>query len=89
MFWLVSVKLSILSNCYITAITQPQIEALLDRGVLQMELFAAERCEVEHEGRCYVLRRNPLRAEQLAASRADKQASVERVRQQFERYLAA
>src|SRR5271167_378681 len=73
---------------YITAITKPQILALLDSGVLQMELFAAELCEVEHEGRRYVLRRNPLRAEQLAASRADKQASVERVRQQFERYLA-
>jgi len=73
---------------YITAITKPQIEALLQSGVLQMELFAAQLCEVEHEGRRYVLRRNPLRAEQLAASRADKQASVERVRQQFERYLA-
>ena len=73
---------------YITAITKPQIEALLQSGVLQMELFAAALCEVEHEGRRYVLRRNPLRAEQLAASRADKQASVERVRQQFERYLA-
>ena len=73
---------------YITAITKPQIEALLQSGVLQMELFAAQLCEVEHEGRRYVLRRNPLRAEQLAASRADKQASVERVQQQFERYLA-
>ena len=73
---------------YITAITKPQMEALLQSGVLQMELFAAQLCEVEHEGRRYVLRRNPLRAEQLAASRADKQASVERVRQQFERYLA-
>jgi hypothetical protein len=73
---------------YITAITKPQIEALLESGVLQMELFADELCEVEHEGRRYVLRRNPLRAEQLAASRAEKQASVERVRQQLERYLA-
>ena len=73
---------------YITAITKPQIEVLLNSGVLQMELFADELCEVEHEGRRYVLRRNPLRAEQLAASRADKQASVERVRQQCERYLA-
>jgi len=73
---------------YITAITKPQIEGLLNSGVLQMELFADELCEVEHEGRRYVLRRNPLRAEQLAASRADKQASVERVRQQCERYLA-
>ena len=73
---------------YITAITKPQIEVLLNSGVLQMELFADELCEVEHEGRRYVLRRNPRRAEELAASRAEKQASVERVRQQGERYLA-
>jgi hypothetical protein len=73
---------------YITAITKPQIEVLLNSGVLQMELFADELCEVEHEGRRYVLRRNPLRAEELAASRAEKQASAERVRQQCERYLA-
>jgi len=44
---------------------KPQIEALLQSGVLQMELFGVELCEVEHEGRRYVLRRNPLRAEQL------------------------
>jgi hypothetical protein len=73
---------------YITAITKPQIEALLKNGVLQMDLFAAELWEVEQEGRRYVLRRNPLRAEQMAVSRSDKQASVERVRQQLERYLA-
>jgi Transposase DDE domain len=72
---------------YITAITKPQIETLLHSGVLQMELFAEQLCEVEQDGRRYVLRRNPLRAAQMAASRADKQASVERVRQQLERYL--
>ena len=73
---------------YITAITKPQIEVLLRQGVLQMELFAADLCEVQQEGRRYVLRRNPLRAEQLAASRADKQASVEQVRKKLELYLA-
>ena len=59
---------------YITAITKPQIETLLAAGVLQMELFAAEICQVQEEGVRYVLRRNPLRAEELAAGRADKQA---------------
>ena len=73
---------------YITAITKPQIDVLLKQGVLQMELFAADLCEVQQDGRRYVLRRNPLRAEQMAASRADKQTSVERVRQQLERYLS-
>jgi hypothetical protein len=74
---------------YITAITKPQIESLLQADVLQMELFATEICEVQQEGQRYVLRRNPRRAEQMAASRADKQASVEQVRQRREQYLRA
>ena len=73
---------------YITAITKPQIEALLAGGVLQMELFAAEVCEVQQAGVRYVLRRNPLRAEQMAVSRADKQARVERLVQERNRYLS-
>ena len=73
---------------YITAITKPQIEVLLKQGVLQMELFAADVCEVQQDGRRYVLRRNPLRADQMAASRSDKRASVEQVRAKLELYLS-
>jgi transposase len=73
---------------YITAITKPQIEALLATGVLQMELFAEEVCEVEQDGVRYMLRRNPLRAEQLAASRAEKRARVERQGEDRNKYLA-
>jgi hypothetical protein len=73
---------------YITAITKPQIETLLAAGVLQMELFAVEVCEVQQPGVRYVLRRNPLRAEQLAASRADKQAHVGRLLEERNSYLA-
>jgi hypothetical protein len=73
---------------YITAITKPQIAALLAAGVLQMELFAEEVFQVSQEGVRYVLRRNPLRAEQLAASRADKRARVERWVAERNRYLA-
>jgi len=73
---------------YITAITKPQIETLLAAGVLQMDLFDAAVCEVQHEGLRYVLRRNPLRAAQLAASRADKRARLEQLLQQRNRYLA-
>jgi hypothetical protein len=74
---------------YITAITKPQIDTLLAARLIQMELFAAAVCEVQQGGVRYVLRRNPIRAEQLAASRADKQARVEQLRQERNRYLAA
>ncbi|MGH8415447.1 MAG: IS1634 family transposase, partial [Gammaproteobacteria bacterium] len=72
---------------YITAITKPQIDTLIEARLIQMDLFAAELCEVERAGVRYVLRRNPLRAEQLAASRADKQAKIERLCQERNRYL--
>jgi len=72
---------------YITAITKPQIDALIEAHLIQMGLFATEVCEVEREGVRYVLRRNPIRAEQLAASRADKQATVEQLCGDRNRYL--
>lgn len=72
---------------YITAITKPQIDTLLEAGVLQMELFSATLCEVEQDGVRYVLRRNPLRADELAASRTDKQARVERLCAERNAYL--
>lgn len=72
---------------YITAITKPEVEALLKEGVLQMELFSQQVGEVDHDGVRLVLRRNPHRAEQLAASRQDKQASVERLLAERNRYL--
>ena len=72
---------------YITALTKPQIETLLKAGVLQMELFDEELCEVEAEGVRYILRRNPRRVEELAASRADKRASVEAVLREQNTYL--
>jgi len=73
---------------YITAITKPQIDSLLAAGVIQMELFADQVCEVEQEGVRYVLRRNPLRAQQLAASRSSKQARVEELQKNGNDYLA-
>ena len=62
---------------YITAITKPQIEKLIAGGVLQMALFDDSLCEVQRENVRYVLRRNPARAEEMAASRASKQSRVE------------
>ena len=72
---------------YITAITKPQIKALVARGVIQMDLFEEELCEVEEGGVRYILRRNPCRAEEMAATRADKQRCAERLVEKQNDYL--
>ena len=63
---------------YITALTKPQIERLLKGQVLQRALFGERVGEVTHAGLRYIFRRNPLRAEEVAAVRRDKHRSVER-----------
>lgn len=74
---------------YITAITKPQIETLLVQGEIQMELFDETLNEViTHDGRRYILRRNPLRAEEMAATREDKKASVRQLAEEQNTYLA-
>ena len=72
---------------YITAITKPQIDTMLNSGVLQLDLFASEVCQIEQESVRYVLRRNPVRAEEMAASRVDKQAVAQRWMSQLNLYL--
>ncbi len=74
---------------YITAITKPQIESLLAKGVIQMGLFDQELAEaVSDDGVRYVLRRNPVRAQEMRKSRQSKLSSLTKeVRKQNE-YLA-
>src|SRR5499425_3314356 len=63
---------------YITAITKPQIEKLLRTGVLQMDLFDQEVAEVlAEEGIRYVLRRNPVRAQEMRDTRQAKLATLQ------------
>ncbi len=62
---------------YITAITKPQIEALLRKQVFQMELFDQELAEiVTEEGMRYVLRRNPVRAAEIHTTREEKYRAI-------------
>jgi hypothetical protein len=62
---------------FITAITKPQIEALLTKGVLQMSLFDAPLAEITAtDGQRYILRRNPERAQEIASSRTSKHAAL-------------
>jgi hypothetical protein len=76
---------------YITAITKPQIQSLINNGVLQLELFDEALAEVisQLEGVRYILRRNPERAEELEQSRRSKQAALEQLLRQLNDYLAA
>ena len=75
---------------YITAITKAQIDALIAAGVLQMDLFEETLAEVEGlGGERYVLRRNPARAEALAASRADKLKALQTAADAANAYLSA
>jgi hypothetical protein len=74
---------------YITAITKPQIEKLLRTGTLQMELFDQELAEVlTDEGLRYVLRRNPVRTQEVRETRQAKLAKLQALVAKQNQYLA-
>ncbi len=73
---------------YITTLTKAQIETLLRNGTLQMELFDQPLAEVTaDDGVRYVLRRNPVRAQETAACRQDKLASLRKTVEERNAYL--
>jgi len=73
---------------YITAISKAEIESLVKRGVIQLDLFDDKLLEVEDKGVRYVLRRNPKRAEEIADNRLDKRSSMERLVEAKNEYLS-
>src|SRR5438270_1667404 len=73
----------------ITAITKPQIEKLLRQGTFQLELFEQELAEVlADEGVRYVLRRNPVRAQEVREARHAKLATLQAQVAKQNQYLA-
>jgi len=73
---------------FVTALTKPQIQKLLADKVLQLELFEEKVQEVLGEdGRRFVLRRNPVRQEELQRVREQKQKAVEARLQKANTYL--
>jgi len=74
---------------YITAITKPQIEALLKQEVLQLELFEDALTEVVSaaDGVRYILRRNPQRALEIEQTRQSKKAALEQCLNERNEYL--
>ena len=73
---------------YITALTKPQIEKLLREDIFQMQLFDKTICEAIDEDIRYVLRRNPIREEEIRENRQSKLAAVRKVCAQKTQYLA-
>ena len=63
---------------YITAITKPQIEKLIKVGTFQLGMFDDDICEVIENGKRYVLRRNPIRAEEMERNRQSKLSKIEK-----------
>jgi hypothetical protein len=73
---------------YITAITKPQIDKLLRIGTFQLELFEQELAEVlADEGVRYVLRRNPVRAQEVRENRQAKLATLQALVAKHNHYL--
>ena len=73
---------------FITALTKPQIEKLLAQKVFQLELFEEKVNEVlAEDGRRFVLRRNPVRQQELAAAREQKRQAVEAALKKAHTYL--
>jgi transposase len=73
---------------YITAITKEQIKTLVKKGVIQLELFEEKLVEIEHENVRYLARRNPVRAQEIQANRAEKMASLTEKIKEANLYLA-
>ena len=58
---------------YLTTITKQQIKKLISKNVLQLDLFAEKIIEVKTQDNIrYILRRNPVRAEELKKNRQSK-----------------
>jgi transposase len=73
---------------FVTALTKPQIQKLLADKMLQLEFFEEQVHEVLGEdGRRFVLRRNPMRAQEMKQTREQKQQSLEAALQKANTFL--
>jgi transposase len=73
---------------YITAITRPQVETLIESGVLEYGLFDENLCEVECDGVRYIFRRNPVRAEEIEDTRKSKLEKIKELLNEQNIYLS-
>lgn len=57
---------------HITSISKPEIDSLIKQGTLQLGLFDSNIAEVEKDGIRYILRRNPIRADEIGENRRQR-----------------
>ena len=72
---------------YISAITKPQINTLLNQGMIQMELFTEKICEIDNGGTRYILRKNPVRAAEIDNNRNGKVQAITDIVKRKNAYL--
>jgi len=72
---------------YVTAISKPQIRKKLNDKVFQYELFTEKISELEEDGVRYILRRNPIRKEEIDRNRASKIDSIKEFADKQTKYL--
>ena len=80
-------QLKVNEFCYITSISKPQINSLLKSGVLQLDLFDEKLLEITHQRERYLLRRNPVRQNEIRANRTARLAKIETMVKQSNAYL--
>jgi len=72
---------------YITALTKKQIETLIQKKVIQYELFDDPVCEIIDGSIRYIFRRNPVRAQEMQEHHESKKCSIERLVEKQNKYL--
>lgn len=72
---------------YITTITKPQINKLLVDDVFQLSLFDENMAEITHDDIRYIMRRNPLRQQEISSNRCERIESINDLIKQENTYL--
>jgi hypothetical protein len=74
---------------FITALTKRQIEKLIRQNVFQYSLFDENLSEIILEnGKRYILKRNPVRAKEIADNRHSKLSQLHKIVSERNYYLA-
>lgn len=72
-------ELSEMDFDFITALTKKQIEKLIKTNVLQLSLFDEELSEIIDNGKRYILKRNPVRVDEIQKNRQSKMFKLEAI----------
>jgi transposase len=72
---------------HITALTTPQIRTLIKKNVFTLEMFQDKTHTVHHDGLRYILRKNPVRQQEIEEIRSKKRESIEDLVEQKNTHL--